>query len=103
MPQKLEGSITKMDERPEEGCKHVAQNCLWTITSQNTSLTVIKTSLKCTFVYDFCVRVTDYPLGSPTDSKQIHLEYHHPLFRSLTDALIIYEAFPESQSNFHQL
>ena len=62
MPQKLESSITHLDELPEEECRHVPLNCLWPITSQHTNLTVIITCLKCTLKYEFCVRVTAYPL-----------------------------------------
>ena len=56
-----------------------------------------------TFSFEFCVRVTAYPLGAPNISKQIDLDDHHPLIRSLTDALHLYEAFPEPHSNSHQL
>ena len=34
-------------------------------------------------------------MGAPNISKQIDLDDHHPLLRSLTDALHFYEAFPE--------
>ena len=94
MPQKLESSITHLDELPEEKCKHIPLNCIWPIISQDTSLTVIITCLKWTINLEFCVRVTAYPLGTPNPSKQINLDDHHPLLRSLTDALHLYEAFP---------
>ena len=58
---------------------------------------------KWTFNYDFCVRVTAYPLGAPNISKQKDLDDHHSLLRSLTDGLNLYEAFPEFHLNFHQL
>ena len=67
------------------------------------SLTVIITCLKWTMDYDFCVRVTAYPLGSPNVSKQIDLVDHHPLLTSLTDALNLYEAFREPHLNPYQL
>ena len=49
----------------------------------------------------FCVRVTAYPLGAPNVTKQINLDDHHPLLRSLTDALNLYEAFTELHLNSH--
>ena len=61
------------------------------------------TSLKWTFNYDFCARVTAYPLGEPIISKQLDLDDRHPLLRSLTDALNLYEAFREPHVNSHQL
>ena len=51
----------------------------------------------------FCVRVTAYQLGAANISKQIDLDDHHPSLRSLTDALHLYEAFPEPHLNSHQL
>ena len=103
MPQKLESSITHLYELPEEKCKHIPLNCIWPITSQVTNLTVIITCLKWTFNFEFCVRVTAYPLGAPNFSKQLDLDDHHPLLRSLTDALHLYEAFPEPHLNSHLL
>ena len=103
MPQKLESLTTHLDELPEGECKHITLNCLWPITSQNTNLTVIITCLKWIFKYEFCVRVTAYPLGTPNISKQVHLDDHHPLLRSVTDALHFYEAFPDPHSNSHPL
>ena len=103
MPQKLESSTTHLDELPEEECKHIPLNCLWPITSEDTNLTVIITCLKWTFNYEFCVRVTAYPLETPNSFQQIDLDDHHPLLRSLTDALNLYKAFPEPQLNSHQL
>ena len=103
MPKKFESSITHLDDLPEEECNHIPLNCIWPITSQDTNLTVIKTCLKWTFNFEFCVRVTAYPLGSPNISKQIDLEDHHSLLRSLTNALHLYEAFPEPHLNSHQL
>ena len=103
MPQKFESSITHLDELPEEACKHIALNCIWPITFQDTNLTVIITCLKWTFNFEFCVRVTAYLLGAPNISKQIDLDDHHPLLRSLTDALHLYEALPEPHLNSHQL
>ena len=102
MLEKLEGSVTHLDELPEEECKHFHLNCSWPINSQDTSLTNIP-CLKWTFSYEFWVRVTTYPLGAPNISKQIDLDGHHPLLRSLTDALNLYEAFLEPHLNSHQL
>ena len=47
--------------------------------------------------------MTAYPLGAPNISKQIDLDDHHPLLRSLTGALHLYEAFPEPHLKSHQL
>ena len=103
MPKKFERSITHLDELPEEECKHIPLNCIWPINSQDTNLTVIITCLKWTFNFEFCVRVSAYQLGAPNISKQIDLDDHHPLLRSLTDALHLYEAFPETHLTSHQL
>ena len=103
MPQKLESSITPLDELPAEECKHIPINCLWPISFQDTNLTVIITCLKWTINHDFCVQITAYPMGAPNTSKQIDLHDHHPMLRSLTDALNLYEAFPEPHLNSHQL
>ena len=62
-------------------------NCLWTITSQDKSLTVVITCLKWTSMYDFCVQATAYLLEAPNISKQSDLDDHHPLLRFFTDAL----------------
>ena len=103
MPKKIEGSITHLDELPEEECKHIRLNCFWPINSQDTSLTVIITCLKWNFNFEFCVQVTVYPLGAPNISKQIDLDNHNPLLRSIADALNLYQAFPEPHLDSHQL
>ena len=103
MPKKFESSITHLDDLPEEECNHIPLNCIWPITSQDTNQTVIITCLKWTFNFAFCVRVTAYQLGTPHISTQIDLDDHHPLLRSLTDALRFYEAFPEPHLNSQQL
>ena len=100
---KIESSITHLDDLPEEECNRIPLNCIWPITSQDTNQTVIITCLKKTFNFELCVRVTAYPLGAPSISKQIGLDDHHPLLRSLTDALHLYEAFPEPHLNSHPL
>ena len=103
MPQKLESSVTHLDELPDEECKHIPLNFLWPITSRDMNLTDIITCLKWTFNYEFCVRVTACPLGAPNISKQIDLDDHHPPLRSSSDPLNLYEAFPEPQLKPHQL
>ena len=101
MPKKFESSITHLDDLPEKECKHFPLNCIWPITSQDTNQTVIITCLKWTFNLELCVRVSAYQLGAPNISKQIDLNDHYPLLRSLTDALHLYEAFPELHFNSH--
>ena len=102
MPKKSESPILDLDEIPEDECKHLPVNCLWNITSESVSLTVIITCLKWTFNYEFCVRVTAHPLGAANVLKQIDLYDHHPLLRSLTAALKLYEIFPEPHLNTYQ-
>ena len=70
-------------------------SCLWKINSQDTSLAVIITCLKRTLKYDFCVRVTAYPLGAPNVREKRDLVDHHLVLRSLTDGRNLYEAFLE--------
>ena len=103
MPKKFESSIRHLVDLPEEECNHIPLNFIWPITSRDTNLTVIITCLKWTFNFEFCVRVTAYQLGAPNISKQIDLDDHHPLLRSLTDAFHLYEAFLEHHLNSHQL
>ena len=102
MPQKFENSILGLDEIPEVEYKHIPLSCLWTLTSNNTSLTVIITCLKWTFNYDFCVQVTAHLLGAPNVLKQLDLDDYHPLLTSLIDALYLYESFPEPLLNAYQ-
>ena len=59
--------------------------------------------LKWTFNFEFCVRVTASPLGARNVFEQKDLDDRHPLLRSLTDALHLYEAFPEPHLNSHLL
>ena len=47
--------------------------------------------------------VTAYPQGSPNVSKQIELDDHHPMLRSLTDAMNLYESLSKPHLNIHQL
>ena len=101
MPQKLDTS--PLNNKPEIECKHVPLNCPWIITSKDETLTVIITCLKWTFNYDFCIRVTVHPEGNSDISKQIDLGDYHPLLKSLSEALNLYEAFPEPHLNHFQL
>ena len=103
MPKNFESSITHLDNLPKEECKQFPLNCIWPITSQDTNLTVIITCLKWTFNLEFCVRVTAYQFGTPNISKQTDIDDHHPLLRSLTDTLQLYEASPQPHLNSHQL
>ena len=103
MPKKFESSITHLDDLPEEECKHIPLNCIWPITSQDTNQTVIIICLKWAFNLEFCVQVTAYQLEAPNITKQIDLDDHHLLLRSLTDALHLYEAFAEPSLSSHQL
>ena len=103
MPQNVRNWTLDLDELPENECKHIPLSCSWTTTSKDESLTVIKTCWKWTFDYDFCVRVTAHPQVAPNVSKQIDVDDHHPLLRSLTEVLSLYEAFPETHLNTHQL
>ena len=103
MPKNFESSITHLDELPEEECEHIPLSCIWPLTSQVTNLTVIITCLEWTFNLEFCVRVRAYQLGAPNFPKQIDLDDNHPMLRSLTNALHLYEVFPEPHLNSHQL
>ena len=101
MPQKLDNS--PLDKIPENECKHVPLNCPWIIKSKDETLTVIITCLKWTFNYDFWIRVTVHPEGNSGISTQIDLDDHHPLLKSLSGALNLYEDFPELHLNPFQL
>ena len=101
MPQKFYNS--PLDKIPENECKHVPINCPWTIISKDGTLTVIITCLKWTFNYDFWVRVTVHPEGNSDLSKQVDLKDYHPLLKSLSDALNLYEACLELHLNPFQL
>ena len=103
MPQNVKNLILESDDLPEVDCEHSPLSCPWTINSKDENLTVIITCLKWTFNYDFRVRVLARPQGAPNISKQIDLDDHHPLLRSLTDAPNLCEAFAEPHLNTHQL
>ena len=92
-----------MDEIPEDEGKHIPLNCPWTIASKGDSLTIIITCLKRTYDYDFSVQVKAHPQATPNVSKHLELNDCHPLLRSLTHALNLYELFPEPHSKTHQL
>ena len=87
MPQDVGSIPLGLNETSDDECRHIPLNCPWTITPENESLTVIITCLKWIFSFDFCVRVTAQPQGSPNVSKQRDLEDHHPLLRSSNDKL----------------
>ena len=103
MPQKLDNPPQDWDKIPEDECKHVALNCPLIITFEDETLTVIFTCLKWTFNYDFWIQVKVHPEGNWQISKQVDLDDHHLLLRSLSDALNLYEAFPEPNLNSSQL
>ena len=86
-----EGLILDLDETPEDEYKYHPVNCSRTITANDESITVSITCLKWTLNYDYCVRVTAHPQRAPNVSKQLNLDDCHTLFRSLTDALHLYE------------
>ena len=98
MPQKFENPQPNWDDIDDE-CQHIPLNCPWTITSGNETLTVIITCLKCTFNYDFWIRVTAHPEGNPTVSKQIDIIMRNPLPESLSEALEGNEDFLEPHLN----
>ena len=75
----------------------------WIITSKDENLTVIITCLKWTFNHDFWVRVRVNPEGISDLSKQVDLNDYHPLLKSLSEALNLYEAFPEPHFSSFQL
>ena len=64
---------------------------------------MIITCLKWTFNNDFWIPVTVNPEGNSEISQPIDLDDYHLLLKSLTDALNLYEAFPEPHSNSYQL
>ena len=76
--------------------------CPWTITSNNESITVIITYIKLTFNYDLWVRVKIHPQENPSISRQLDINELHPLFKSLTEALLKYYNFRNSfQTSFN--
>ena len=101
MPQKLDNS--PLDKIPENERKHIPFNCPWIIISKDETLTVIITCLKWTFNYGFCIRVIVHPDGKSENSKQTDLHDHRPLLKSLSDALSLYEVFPDPHLNSFQL
>ena len=64
---------------------------------------MIITCLKWTFNYDLWIRVTVHQDGNSDISKQIDLNDYHPLLESLSEALTLYETFPEPHLNPFQL
>ena len=97
MPQKIENLPQNWDNIGNENY------CPWTITLENETLWVVITCLEWTFNYDFWLRVTDHPEGKPVISKLIDINKHHSFLASLSEALSIYEGFPEPQLNSYPL
>ena len=102
MPQKFENLPPNWNDI-DNGCQHFPLNCLWTITSENETLTVVITCLKWTLNFDFWIRVTAHPEGNQKISKQIDINKHNPAIVSLSEALDDYENFPEPHLNSYQL
>ena len=101
MPQIVQSLILDLDKNSEDECKLIPTNCPWILTSKDESLTVIVTCLKRTFNFDLRVRVVTHPPGALNVSKQLDIDDHHPLLRSLTDARNLCEAFPKPHLNSH--
>ena len=95
MPQRLDNCPLDWDKIPEDECKHVPLNCPWIITSKGETLNAIITYLKWTFNYDFWIGFAVYPEGNSEFLKQMDLDDHHPLLRSLSDALDLYGSFTQ--------
>ena len=102
MPQKVKNLPPFWDDIGEE-CQTFSLICPWTITCEDGTLAFIITSLEWTFNYDFWIRVTAHPEENPNFSKQININKHHPLLKSLSEALNDYVKFPETHLNFLQL
>ena len=102
MPQKSENLPPNWDDIDDE-CQHIPLNCPWTITSENETLTVVIKCMKCTFNYDFYIRVTAHPERNPSISQQIVIIKHNPLLVSLSEAQDDCEVFPEPHLNSCQL
>ena len=104
MPQKNEDLIPNWDDIEEE-CQYIPLKCPWTIACQNGTLAFINTRLQWTFNYDFCTRVTAHP-EEMHFSKEINIDNHHPLLKSLSEAPNDYVKVPEPHLNslqFHIL
>ena len=102
MPQIFENLPPIWDDNGEE-CEHVSLTCPRTITCKDGTLVLIITSLEWTSNYDFWKRVTTHPEENPNILNQINIKKHHPLLKSLSEALNDYVKFPESHLNSHQL
>ena len=77
-------------------------NCLWTISTSNTSIAVNIIHPKWPFNYDFWIRVEIHPRGNPKASQLLKIDEFHPLFKSLATALLNYYEFPEPHLTPHQ-
>ena len=101
MPTKSENLPPNWDNIDNE-CQHIPLNCPWTITSGNETLTVFITCLKWTFNCDFWIRVLAHPEGNPNMSKRKDIKEHNQEIVSLSEALDVYEVFPEPHLNSYQ-
>ena len=102
MPYEFKNFPTNWNDIDDE-CQHNPLSCLWTITSENETLTVVITCLKCTFNYDFWKKMTAHPERNPSFPKQTDINKHNPLLVSLSEALDDYEDFTEAHLNSYQL
>ena len=77
-------------------------NCPWTITTSNESIAVNIIHLKCTFNYDFRIRVEIHPQRNPKAFQLLDIDKLHPLFNSLATALLNYYELREPHLNEFQ-
>ena len=102
MPQELESTVPDWDTIENE-CEHIPLNCQWTTISKEENLTVTFTCLKRTFNYDLWIGLTAHPEGNSNTWKQMDITEHHPLLKSLADAFLTHDNFPEPHLNTYQL
>ena len=104
MPRQVDQNPAVWNTLGDDGFDEIQQfNCPWTITTKNKSITVNIIYLKCTFSYDFCIRVQIHPQGNAEASQLLDTDELHPLFESLATALLNYYKFPEPHLNEFQL
>ena len=101
MPYKVEKLPPNWNDINNE-CQHNQLNCLWTISPENETLTVVIKCLKWTFSYAFCIRVTTHPEKTPNNSKKLDNNQHYNIFASLSEAPNDYKDFPETHLKSHQ-
>ena len=102
MPQNFENLPLNWDVT-EEGCEQISLACPWTISCKDGTLEFILTSLEWTFNHDFWTRRTAHSEGNPNILKQFNIDKHHPLLKSLSEALNDYVKLPEPHLNPLQL